>query len=55
MKRSKYSQLLLFLLMVPGGMSFASSHGASESNGFSMLQQSVTTKGTVVGIFSKCP
>ena len=48
MKRSKYSQLLLFLLMVPGGMSFASSHGASESNGFSMLQQSVTTKGTVV-------
>lgn len=48
MKRSKYSQLLLFLLMIPGGMSFTAAHATSESDGFSMLQQSVTTKGTIV-------
>lgn len=50
MKRSKYSQLLLFLLMAPGSMSFVSAYGASESNSFSIHQQSVITKGKVVDV-----
>ena len=48
MKRSKYSQLLWFLLLVPGNAVWASSYNNLDSNDISMSQQSVTTKGTVV-------
>ena len=48
MKRSKYSQLLWVLLLVPGNAVWASSYNNLDSNDISMSQQSVTTKGTVV-------